>query len=65
MRVDVQVDLDSRKATIDLNAYEVGLYEKWMESGKDDIFEDLADSINDKVAEAMEFTIEDVRPSIE
>lgn len=57
------VSLDSRRPKIELGAYAVGLYEKWMESGKDEIFDDLADYIYEQVAEALEFTIEDIKPS--
>lgn len=63
MRVEVTVDLDSWRPKIELNTYAAGLYEKWMETGKDSVFGDLADYIYDQVAEALDFSIEDIKPS--
>lgn len=63
MRVNVKVSVHSQDVTIDLSSYAMGLYEQWMETGEDEIFQDLADYIGDSVSDVLEFDIEDVKPS--
>lgn len=63
MRVNVKVEVRPQEVTIDLNTYAQGLYEQWMATGDDTIFEDLADYIGDSVSDVLAFDIEDVKPS--
>jgi len=63
MRAEIQVSVYSQRVTIELGTYATGLYEKWMETGDDEVFSDLADFIGDQVAGELQFDIEDVKPS--
>lgn len=64
MRVDVQVEVSRQTVTIELNQYARGLYEKWIESGDDSVFVDLADYIGDQVSDVLLFDIENVVPGV-